>query len=93
MRNGLEQLTASHIPWALKHSHQNSDLRICVRQFAEAHPDAGGKDFWQSLNPHSLKVVTAYVDPPLAQAQQDQRFQFKRFGYFVADRLGHLAGA
>ncbi|OYT87944.1 MAG: hypothetical protein CFE43_21595 [Burkholderiales bacterium PBB3] len=64
-----------------------------VRQFAEAHPDAGGKDFWQLLNPDSLKVVTAYVDPPFAQAQQGQRFQFERFGYFVADRLGHLAGA
>jgi glutaminyl-tRNA synthetase len=44
----------------------------------------------QSLNPNSLKVVTAYVEPSLAAAQPDQKFQFERFGYFVADRLSHF---
>ena len=70
-----------------------ADVRLYDRLFAEAHPDAGGKDFLQSLNPDSLKVVTAYVEPSLAQAQPDQKFQFERFGYFVADRLDHVAGA
>jgi glutaminyl-tRNA synthetase len=64
-----------------------------VRSFSEAHPDAGGKDFLQSLNPDSLKVVTAHVEPSLAKAQLNKKFQFKRFGYFVADRLDHAAGA
>jgi glutaminyl-tRNA synthetase len=72
---------------------QSSDLRLYDCQFAEAHPDACGKDFLQSLNPDSLKVVTAYVEPPLAQAQSDQKFQFGRFQYFVANRLDHVAGA
>jgi glutaminyl-tRNA synthetase len=31
------------------------------RLFVEAHPDEGGKDFLQSLNPDSLEVVTSYV--------------------------------
>ena len=70
-----------------------AEVRLYDRLFAEAHPDAGGKDFLQSLNPDSLKVVTAYVEPSLAQAQPDQKFQFERFGYFVADRLDHVAGA
>ena len=69
-----------------------AEVRLYDRLFAEAHPDAGGKDFLQSLNPDSLKVVTAYVEPSLAQAQPDQKFQFERFGYFVADRLDHVAG-
>ncbi len=49
-------------------------MRLYDRLFAEAHPDAGGKDFLQSLNPDSLKVVTAFVEPSLAQAQPDRKF-------------------
>ncbi|MFO0108289.1 MAG: glutamine--tRNA ligase/YqeY domain fusion protein [Burkholderiales bacterium] len=69
-----------------------AEVRLYDRLFADPHPDAGGKDFLQSLNPNSLKVVTAYVEPSLAAAQPDQKFQFERFGYFVADRLDHVAG-
>ncbi len=85
-------MTATHIPRALKPLHQNSDLRLYDRLFAEAHSDAGGKDYFEWHNPNSLKVVTAYVEPPLAAAQPDQKFQFERFGHFVADRLDYVAG-
>jgi glutaminyl-tRNA synthetase len=43
---------------------------------------AGGKDFLASLNPESLKTVTAYVEPSLAQAAADDKFQFERHGQF-----------
>jgi glutaminyl-tRNA synthetase len=66
-------------------------LRLHDRSFAETHPDANGTDFLQSFNPNSLKVVTAYVEPSLAAAQPDQKFQFERFGYFVADWVNHSA--
>ena len=69
-----------------------AEVRLYDRLFADAHPDAGGKDFLRALNPDSLKVVTAYVEPSLAQAQPDQKFQFERFGYFVADRVDHTPG-
>jgi len=69
-----------------------AEVRLYDRLFADAHPDAGGKDFLQALNPESLKVVTAYVEPSLAQAQPDQKFQFERHGYFVADRVDHQPG-
>ena len=69
-----------------------AEVRLYDRLFSEAHPDAGGKDFLQSLNPNSLTVVTAYVEPSLAAAQPDQKVQFERFGYFVADRVDHVAG-
>ena len=55
-------------------------------------PDAGGKDFIEGLNPNSLKVVTAFVEPSLAAAKADDKFQFERHGYFVADRVDHAAG-
>ena len=64
-------------------------IRLYERLFNDAHPDAGGKDFLQALNPNSLREVRGYVEPSLAQAQPDQKFQFERHGYFVADRLDH----
>ncbi len=69
-----------------------AEVRLYDRLFTDAQPDAGGKDFLALLNPDSLKVVTAYVEPSLAQAQPDQKFQFERFGYFVADRNDHAPG-
>ena len=48
--------------------------------------DGGGKDFMSALNPNALEVVTAYLEPGLAQAAPDQRFQFERHGYFCVDR-------
>jgi glutaminyl-tRNA synthetase len=69
-----------------------AEVRLYDRLFKDAQPDAGGKDFIESLNPDSLKVVTAIVEPSLAAAQPDQKFQFERHGYFVADRVDHVEG-
>jgi glutaminyl-tRNA synthetase len=66
-------------------------VRLYDRLFLEAQPDAGGKDFIEGLNPNSLKVVTAFVEPSLASAKADDKFQFERHGYFVADRVDHTS--
>ena len=65
------------------------EVRLYDRLFLDAQPDAGGKDFIEGLNPNSLKVVTAFVEPSLANAKADDKFQFERHGYFVADRVDH----
>ena len=70
-----------------------AEVRLYDRLFSDPQPDAGGKDFLEALNPHSLQVVQAYVEPSLLQAAPDQKFQFERLGYFVADRLEHVAGS
>ena len=69
------------------------EVRMYDRLFLDAQPDAGGKDFIESLNPNSLKVVTAIVEPSLANAAPGQQFQFERHGYFVADRVDHVQGS
>ena len=38
-------------------------------------------------------MVTAIVEHSLANAPPDQKFQFKRHGYFVADRVDHVQGS
>ncbi|MDI1258582.1 glutamine--tRNA ligase/YqeY domain fusion protein [Aquabacterium sp.] len=80
------------ITWVSVHEGVAAEVRLYDRLFTEAQPDAGGKDFLASLNPDSKKVVTAFVEPSLAAAVADQKFQFERHGYFVADRKDHAAG-
>ncbi|WP_350281911.1 glutamine--tRNA ligase/YqeY domain fusion protein [Nitrosomonas sp.] len=61
------------------------EIRLYDRLFIDSHPDTEGKDFKISLNPNSKQVITGYVEPSLCEAQPEQRFQFERHGYFVAD--------
>lgn len=43
-----------------------------------------------AMNPDSLAVHThAFVEASLAEAVPEERFQFERLGYFVADRTDH----
>jgi len=69
-----------------------AEVRLYARLFAVPQPDTSERDFLEELNPESLKVVRAYVEPGLAQAHGDERFQFERHGYFVADRKDHGPG-
>jgi glutaminyl-tRNA synthetase len=80
------------ITWVGAADGVQAEVRLYDRLFSEAHPDAGGRDFMLALNPDSLTVVTAWVEPSLAQALPDQKFQFERHGYFVADRVDHRSG-
>ncbi|MCO8041791.1 glutamine--tRNA ligase/YqeY domain fusion protein [Acinetobacter bohemicus] len=65
-----------------------AEVRIYDRLFSVADPDVGD-DFLENLNPDSLKVVQAVIEPALAQAKPEDRFQFEREGYFVADQYDH----
>jgi glutaminyl-tRNA synthetase len=66
-------------------------MRLNGSLFTEAPPEGDGKDFLENLNPNSLTVVTAYVEPSLASVEAGQRFQFERHGYFVTDLMDHAA--
>jgi len=69
-----------------------AEVRLYDRLFTDDHPDAGGKDFKQALNADSKTVVTAYCESGAELAQPDEKFQFERHGYFVADRVDSKAG-
>ncbi len=80
------------ITWVGVNDAVPAEVRLYDRLFVEAHPEAGGKDFLENLNTNSLKVMRAVVEPSLAAAKADDKFQFERHGYFVADRVDHAAG-
>jgi glutaminyl-tRNA synthetase len=54
--------------------------------------EAPERDFLDDLNPESKRVIRALVEPALAAAAGEARFQFERHGYFVADRFDHAPG-
>jgi glutaminyl-tRNA synthetase len=61
-------------------------VRLYDRLFTVPNPMQDGSDrFMDYLNADSLKTVTAYVEPSLADAEPGERFQFERTGYFCAD--------
>ena len=80
------------ITWVGASDAVQAEVRLYDRLFAVAQPDTTEKDFHEELTPDSLKVVTAYVEPALAKAKGDDKFQFERHGYFVADRKDHGEG-
>ena len=66
--------TEAAITWVGVANGVNAEVLMYDRFFLDAQPDAGGKDFIESLNPNSLKVVTAIVEPSLANVLPDQKF-------------------
>jgi glutaminyl-tRNA synthetase len=81
------------LTWVGVHDGVAAEIRLFDRLFTEAQPDAGGRDFLSVLNPGSKKIVQGYLEPSLAHAPPEARYQFERHGYFVTDRLDHRADA
>ncbi|MBU9179985.1 glutamine--tRNA ligase/YqeY domain fusion protein [Burkholderia gladioli] len=89
-RSGTEGANAykvkGTIHWLSAAAAVPAEVRIYDRLFREAHPDAGGRNYLEALNPDSKKIMQAYVEPGTESAAPEARYQFERHGYFVADR-------
>ena len=81
-----------NIHWVSVGHALEAEVRLFDRLFLDPHPDAGDKDYKQLLNPNAKKVVTAYLEPGMKDAQAEQRYQFERHGYFIADRIDSKPG-
>jgi glutaminyl-tRNA synthetase len=81
-----------NISWVGAADGVKAEVRLYDRLFTVPQPGTGDKDFLEEINPDSLTVVTAYVEPSLNSAKPDDKFQFERHGYFVADRGDHGQG-
>ncbi len=81
-----------NIHWVSVPHAVETEVRMYDRLFSDPHPDAGGKDFKQALNPDSKSVITAYLEAGAGNAKPDDKFQFERHGYFVADRIDSTPG-
>ena len=73
------------IHWVSAQHAADAEVRLYEHLFTSERPD-DDDDFMTTLNPSSLEVVQgAKVEPGLADAQQGERFQFERLGYFAVD--------
>ena len=50
------------IHWVSAQHALEAEVRLYDRLFTDPHPDAGGKDFKQALNPNAKEVFTAYLE-------------------------------
>jgi glutaminyl-tRNA synthetase len=82
------------IHWVSARHALEAEVRLYDRLFVVPNPSAskGGGDFRDHLNPESLVRVQGKVEPSLAQARPEERYQFERKGYFCVDRQDSAPG-
>jgi glutaminyl-tRNA synthetase len=80
------------IHWVSAHDAYEAEVRLYDRLFKDPQPGAGGTEFLDALNPDSKRIVRAYLEPGARNAMPEDRLQFERHGYFVADRVDSRPG-
>ncbi|MEB4589606.1 glutamine--tRNA ligase/YqeY domain fusion protein [Candidatus Thiothrix sp. Deng01] len=74
------------IHWVSARENVGCEVRLYDRLFNDPAPDAGGKNYLESLNPGSLAILQGCKgEIGLAKATLEDRYQFEREGYFVLD--------
>jgi glutaminyl-tRNA synthetase len=76
------------IHWVSVEHAVSAEVRLYDRLFKA--PDPGSNEnFLEDLNPDSLEVVDAMLEPSLGDLPATSAFQFERLGYFSTDPLDH----
>lgn len=74
------------IHWVSAEQNLDCDVRLYDRLFNDEAPDAGGKNFLDSINPESLVILSGCkAEIGLQNAGSNDRYQFEREGYFILD--------
>src|ERR1700691_4663535 len=78
----------STIHWVSAAHAVDAEVRIYDKLFSKEDPNEveEGQEFTANLNPSSLEVIAqAKLEPSLANAPVEARYQFERLGYFCVD--------
>ena len=78
--------TKAAIHWLSVKDALPATIRLYDRLFTVPKPDAGEVDFRELINKNSKTVMQSYVEPSLKDTKPEDRFQFERNGYYVADQ-------
>ena len=73
-----------NIHWVSARHAYAAEVRLYDRLFKVAQPGSE-RAYIEDLNPKSKMILRAQLEPALADAEAEARFQFERHGYFVAD--------
>ena len=81
-----------NIHWVCAKSAHESEVRLYDRLFNVPNPGRRTGNYLDDVNPEAMKVIRGYLEPSLDGAKAEERFQFERHGYFVADSTASKAG-
>jgi glutaminyl-tRNA synthetase len=75
------------IHWVSAQHAVQAQVRLYDHLFTKEDPDdaPAGQDWRANLNPRSLVVTQAHVEPSLADGKPGVTYQFERLGYFCVD--------
>ncbi len=73
------------IHWVSANHAGIAEVRLYDRLFKVEDPSGEEGDFKDYINPNSLQVINAFVEPSLLKASPEKRYQFLRKGYFCLD--------
>ncbi|MCA9059356.1 MAG: glutamine--tRNA ligase, partial [Planctomycetaceae bacterium] len=79
----------STLHWVIAADAVPAEVRLYDHLFMKENPAdvQEGEDWTAALNPDSLRILPAcQLEPALATAQEGDRFQFERLGYFCVDQ-------
>jgi glutaminyl-tRNA synthetase len=82
-------------PWGTRDDGQPveaPDAPLVVAGDDDAVVETMERNYLDDLNPESKRTLRAQVEPALIAALPEERFQFERHGYFVADLVDHASG-
>ncbi len=86
--SGISRKVKATLHWVSAEKCIDAEVRLYDRLFTDEDP-AGHKetDFKEFINPDSLKIVSnCKLEPSLAEAKVEDKFQFQRLGYFCVDK-------
>jgi glutaminyl-tRNA synthetase len=75
--------------WVSEKHAVSAEVRLYDRLFTKENPEDNteeGKTYLDYLNPDSLKIITAKIEPSVKNAGVSDNFQFERTGYFSVDK-------
>ncbi|MEI7036544.1 glutamine--tRNA ligase/YqeY domain fusion protein [Fulvimonas yonginensis] len=92
---GADRKVKGTIHWVSARHAVAAEVRLYDRLFNVPAPDdeSDGKSWIEHVNPDAKRVGRGWLEPAAAHAEPEQRFQFERLGYFVADRIDHRPDA
>ncbi|MCX7514082.1 glutamine--tRNA ligase/YqeY domain fusion protein [Frateuria sp. STR12] len=92
---GADRKVKGTIHWVSARHAVVAEVRLYDRLFDAAAPDdeSDGKSWIEHINPEAKRIGRGWLEPAAAAAEPEQRFQFERLGYFVADRVEHRPDA
>ncbi|HTY20976.1 MAG TPA: glutamine--tRNA ligase/YqeY domain fusion protein [Geobacteraceae bacterium] len=80
------------IHWVSARHAMEAEVRLYDRLFSVANP--GGEDWKGLVNPASMEIITSCrIEPDIANARPEKRFQFERCGYFCVDSRDSRPGS